>query len=149
MLSMPLLIDRNLVMADLIQVCRFELDRDAAGTSFTDTNALMESAVTGQVIALGRLSVTFRHLAGKLIRLSEHSLRCLMPIRRLPIPTANHSCRIDMQPAENGPRLDTSKLLNSTVNGRILAQRHVCARRVILTLPPRAHVDGHAARAIR
>jgi hypothetical protein len=37
-----------------------------------------------------------------------------------------------MQPAENGPRLDTPKLLNSTVNGRILAQRQVRARRVVV-----------------
>src|SRR6267143_22512 len=47
-----------------------------AGTSFTDTNALMEAAVTGQGIALGRLSVARSDiLAGKLVRLSEHSLR--------------------------------------------------------------------------
>jgi LysR family glycine cleavage system transcriptional activator len=53
-----------------------KLDRDIAGTSFTDTNALMEAAVTGQGIALGRLSVTGSDiLAGKLVRLSEYSLR--------------------------------------------------------------------------
>jgi LysR family glycine cleavage system transcriptional activator len=36
----------------------------------------MEAAVTGQGIALGRLSVTRSDiLAGRLVRLSEHSLR--------------------------------------------------------------------------
>jgi hypothetical protein len=53
-----------------------KLNREIVGTSFTDTNALMEAAVTGQGIALGRLSVTRSDiLAGKLVRLSEHSLR--------------------------------------------------------------------------
>jgi LysR family glycine cleavage system transcriptional activator len=52
------------------------LDRDIAGTSFTDSNALMEAAVTGQGIALGRLSFTRSDLlAGKLVRLFEHGLR--------------------------------------------------------------------------
>jgi len=52
-----------------------KLDRDIAGTSFTDTNALMEAAVTDRH-SLGRLSVARSDiLAGKLVRLSEHSLR--------------------------------------------------------------------------
>src|SRR5438128_558163 len=45
-----------------------------------------------------------------------------------------------MQPAENGPRLDTPKLLNSTVNGRILAQRQVRARRVVVVHIRHQHV---------
>ena len=53
-----------------------KLDCDIAGNSFTDANALMEAAVMGQGIALGRLSFTRSDiLAGKLVRLSEHSLR--------------------------------------------------------------------------
>jgi hypothetical protein len=52
------------------------LDREIAGTSFTDTNALMDAAVTGQGIALGRLSFARSDiLAGRLVRLSEQSLR--------------------------------------------------------------------------
>jgi DNA-binding transcriptional LysR family regulator len=51
-------------------------ERTDAFTSFTDANALMEAAVAGQGIALGRLSVTRSDiLAGRLVRLSEHSLR--------------------------------------------------------------------------
>jgi len=75
MLSMPLLIDRNLSWRAWFKSAGVTLDRDVAGTSFTDTNALMEAAVTGQGIALGRLSFTRSDiLAGKLVRLSEHSL---------------------------------------------------------------------------
>ena len=76
MLSHPLLIDRNLSWHAWFKSAGLKLDRDIAGTSFTDTNALMEAAVTGQGIALGRLSFTQSDiLAGKLVRLSEHSLR--------------------------------------------------------------------------
>jgi len=76
MLSQPLLIDRNLSWHAWFKSAGLKLDRDIAGTAFTDTNALMEAAVTGQGIALGRLSVTRSDiLAGKLVRLSEHSLR--------------------------------------------------------------------------
>jgi len=76
MLSQPLLIDRNLSWHAWFKSAGVKLDRDITGTSFTDTNALMEAAVTGQGIALGRLSVARSDiLAGKLVRLSEHSLR--------------------------------------------------------------------------
>lgn len=76
MLSEPLLIDRNLSWHAWFKSAGLKLDREIVGTSFTDTNALMEAAVTGQGIALGRLSVTRSDiLAGKLVRLSEHSLR--------------------------------------------------------------------------
>jgi LysR family glycine cleavage system transcriptional activator len=76
MLSEPLLIDRNLSWRAWFRSAGLKLDRDITGTSFTDTNALMEAAVTGQGIALGRLSFTRSDiLAGKLVRLSEHSLR--------------------------------------------------------------------------
>jgi LysR family glycine cleavage system transcriptional activator len=76
MLSQPLLIDRNLSWHAWFKSAGVKLDRDIAGTSFTDTNALMEAAVMGQGIALGRLSVARSDiLAGKLVRLSEHSLR--------------------------------------------------------------------------
>jgi LysR family transcriptional regulator, glycine cleavage system transcriptional activator len=76
MLSHPLLIDRNLSWHAWFKSAGLKLDRDIAGTSFTDTNALMEAAVTGQGIALGRSSVARSDmLAGKLVRLSEHSLR--------------------------------------------------------------------------
>ena len=76
MLSQPLLIDRNLSWHAWFKSAGVKLDRDIAGTSFTDTNALMEAAVMGQGIALGRLSVAQSDiLAGKLVRLSEHSLR--------------------------------------------------------------------------
>ena len=76
MLSQPLLIDRNLSWHAWFKSAGLKLDRDIAGTSFTDTNALMEAAVMGQGIALGRLSFTQSDiLAGKLVRLSEHSLR--------------------------------------------------------------------------
>jgi LysR family glycine cleavage system transcriptional activator len=68
MLSEPLLIDRNLSWRAWFRSAGLKLDRDIAGTSFTDTNALMEAAVAGQGIALDIL-------AGKLVRLSEHSLR--------------------------------------------------------------------------
>ena len=76
MLSQPLLIDRNLSWHAWFKSAGLKLDRDIAGTSFTDANALMEAAVMGQGIALGRLSVARSDiLAGKLVRLSEHSLR--------------------------------------------------------------------------
>jgi LysR family glycine cleavage system transcriptional activator len=76
MLSQPLLIDRNLSWHAWFKSAGLKLDREIAGTSFTDANSLMEAAVTGQGIALGRLSVTRSDiLAGKLVRLSEHSLR--------------------------------------------------------------------------
>jgi LysR family transcriptional regulator, glycine cleavage system transcriptional activator len=76
MLSEPLLIDRNLSWRAWFKSAGLKLDRDITGTSFTDTNALMEAAVAGQGIALGRLSFTRSDiLAGKLVRLSEHSLR--------------------------------------------------------------------------
>src|SRR5258707_7729188 len=76
MLSEPLLIDRNLSWRAWFRSAGLKLDRDIVGTSFTDTNALMEAAVTGQGVALGRLSFTRSDiLAGKLVRLSEHSLR--------------------------------------------------------------------------
>jgi LysR family glycine cleavage system transcriptional activator len=76
MLSEPLLIDRNLSWRAWFKSAGVRLDREITGTSFTDTNALMEAAVTGQGIALGRLSFTRSDiLAGKLVRLSEHSLR--------------------------------------------------------------------------
>jgi LysR family transcriptional regulator, glycine cleavage system transcriptional activator len=75
MLSEPLLIDRNLSWHAWFKSAGLKLDRDITGTSFTDTNALMEAAVTGQGIALGRLSFTRSDiLAGRLVRLSEHSL---------------------------------------------------------------------------
>ncbi|MEH2480015.1 LysR family glycine cleavage system transcriptional activator [Nitrobacteraceae bacterium AZCC 2146] len=76
MLSQPLLIDRNLSWHAWFRSAGVKLDREIVGTSFTDTNALMEAAVTGQGIALGRLSFTRSDiLTGKLVRLSEHSLR--------------------------------------------------------------------------
>jgi LysR family glycine cleavage system transcriptional activator len=75
-LSEPLLIDRNLSWRAWFKSAGMKLDREITGTSFTDTNALMEAAVTGQGIALGRLSFARSDiLAGKLVRLSEHSLR--------------------------------------------------------------------------
>jgi LysR family glycine cleavage system transcriptional activator len=75
MLSEPLLIDRNLSWRAWFKSAGVMLDREIVGTSFTDTNALLEAAATGQGIALGRLSVTrVDILAGKLVRLSEHSL---------------------------------------------------------------------------
>jgi len=66
----------QLVMARLVQVCRFEARSRYRSTSFTDTNALMEAAVTGQGIG-ARSPVVARseHSGGKLVRLSEHSLR--------------------------------------------------------------------------
>lgn len=76
MLAGPLLIDRNLSWRAWFKSAGLTLDRDIAGTSFTDTNALMEAAVMGQGIALGRKSFTHSDiLAGKLVRLSEHGLR--------------------------------------------------------------------------
>ena len=76
MLAEPLLIDRNVSWRAWFRSAGVTLDRDIAGTSFTDTNALMEAAVAGQGIALGRLSFTRSDiLAGKLVRLSEHGLR--------------------------------------------------------------------------
>src|SRR5258705_4580442 len=74
MLSQPLLIDRNLSWHAWFRSAGLKLNHDIVGTSFTDTNALMEAAVTGQGIALGRLSFTRSDiLAGKLVPLSEHS----------------------------------------------------------------------------
>ena len=58
MLSLPMLIDRNLPWRAWFKSAGVRLDRDVRGTSFTDTNALLEAAVTGQGVALGRLSVT-------------------------------------------------------------------------------------------
>ena len=76
MLSMPLLIDRHLSWHAWFKSAGVTLDRDVTGTSFTDTNALMEAAVTGQGIALGRLSFTRSDImTGRLVRLSEHALR--------------------------------------------------------------------------
>jgi LysR family transcriptional regulator, glycine cleavage system transcriptional activator len=76
MLALPLLIDRNVSWRAWFRSAGLKLDRDIVGTSFTDANSLMEAAVTGQGIALGRMSVTRSDiLAGKLVRLSEHSLR--------------------------------------------------------------------------
>jgi LysR family glycine cleavage system transcriptional activator len=76
MLSQPLLIDRNLSWHAWFKSAGLKLNHDIVGTSFTDANSLMEAAVTGQGIALGRLSVTRSDiLAGKLDRLSAHSLR--------------------------------------------------------------------------
>src|SRR5712672_2340314 len=76
MLLEPLLIDRNVSRRAWFKSAGVTLDREIAGTSFTDTNALMEAAVAGQGIALGRISFTRSDiLAGKLVRLSEHSLR--------------------------------------------------------------------------
>ncbi|MCC8941366.1 transcriptional regulator GcvA [Bradyrhizobium sp. Arg68] len=76
MLAGPLLIDRNLSWRAWFKSAGLTLDRDIAGTSFTDTNALMEAAVMGQGIALGRKSFTRADiLAGRLVRLSDHSLR--------------------------------------------------------------------------
>jgi LysR family transcriptional regulator, glycine cleavage system transcriptional activator len=75
-LTQPLLIDRNVSWRAWFNSAGLNLDHDLKGTSFTDSNALMEAAVTGQGIALGRLSFTRSDLlAGKLVRLSEHSLR--------------------------------------------------------------------------
>jgi LysR family glycine cleavage system transcriptional activator len=75
-LTQPLLIDRNVSWRAWFNSAGLNLDHDIKGTSFTDSNALMEAAVTGQGIALGRLSFTRSDLlAGKLVRLSEHSLR--------------------------------------------------------------------------
>jgi LysR family transcriptional regulator, glycine cleavage system transcriptional activator len=71
-----LLIDRNLSWRAWFKSAGLKLDRDIVGTSFTDANALMEAAVTGQGIALGRLSITRSDIpAGRLVRLSEHSLK--------------------------------------------------------------------------
>jgi LysR family glycine cleavage system transcriptional activator len=76
MLTLPLLIDRNLSWYAWFKSAGLKLDRDITGTSFTDTNALMEAAVTGQGIALGRMSVARSDLlSGRLVRLSDHSLR--------------------------------------------------------------------------
>lgn len=51
----------------------------------------MEAAVTGQGIALGRLSVTRSDiLAGKLVRLSEHSL-CVAFCHYAVYPTSSES----------------------------------------------------------
>jgi LysR family transcriptional regulator, glycine cleavage system transcriptional activator len=75
MLSLPLLVDRNLSWRAWFRSAGVKLDREIVGTSFTDTNSLMEAAVTGQGIALGRMSFTRSDiLTGKLVRLSDHSL---------------------------------------------------------------------------
>jgi LysR family glycine cleavage system transcriptional activator len=76
MLTLPLLIDRNVSWHAWFRSAGLKLDREIVGTSFTDANSLLEAAVTGQGIALGRMSVTRSDLlAGKLVRLSDHSLR--------------------------------------------------------------------------
>ena len=91
MLSEPLLIDRNLSWRAWFRSAGLELDRDIAGTSFTDTNALMEAAVTGQGIALGRMSFTRSDiLAGRLVRLFEHNMR-LSYCHYAVYPTASES----------------------------------------------------------
>jgi LysR family glycine cleavage system transcriptional activator len=75
LLSAPLLIDRNVSWRAWFRSAGVTLDRDITGTSFTDSNALMEAAATGQGVALGRSSFTRSDiLAGKLIQLFEHSL---------------------------------------------------------------------------
>ena len=56
MLSQPLLIDRNLSWHAWFKSAGLKLNRYIVGTSFTDANSLMEAAVTGQGIALGRMS---------------------------------------------------------------------------------------------
>jgi LysR family glycine cleavage system transcriptional activator len=53
MLAEPLLIDRNLSWHAWFKSAGLKLDREIAGTSFTDTNALMEAAVTGQALRSG------------------------------------------------------------------------------------------------
>ena len=53
MLSQPLLIDRNLSWHAWFKSAGLKLDRDIAGTSFTDTNALMEAAVMGKGLRSG------------------------------------------------------------------------------------------------
>jgi LysR family glycine cleavage system transcriptional activator len=76
MLSLPMLIDRNLPWRAWFKSAGMRLDRDIRGTSFTDTNALIEAAVTGQGVALGRLSLTRSDIvAGRLVRLFEQALR--------------------------------------------------------------------------
>jgi LysR family glycine cleavage system transcriptional activator len=55
MLLEPLLIDRNLSWRAWFKSAGLKLDREIAGTSFTDTNALMEAAVAGQVYTIGYL----------------------------------------------------------------------------------------------
>jgi LysR family glycine cleavage system transcriptional activator len=71
MLAEPLLIDRHLSWHAWFKSAGLKLDREIAGTSFTDTNALMEAAVTGRGIALGRSSVArLDLLAGRLVRLN-------------------------------------------------------------------------------
>jgi LysR family glycine cleavage system transcriptional activator len=76
MLALPPLIDRNVSWRAWFRSAGLKLDRDIVGTSFTDANLLLEAAVAGQGIALGGMSVTRSDiLAGKLVRLSDHSLR--------------------------------------------------------------------------
>ena len=65
MLSEPLLIDRNSSLRTWFKSAGLKLDRDIVGTSFTDTNALMEAAVTGHGIALGPVSNAIRCSSGK------------------------------------------------------------------------------------
>ena len=75
MLSELPLVDRNVSGRACFKSVGLRLDRDIVGTSFTDTEALMEAAVTGQGIALGRLSVLRSDsFGGKLVRLSEARL---------------------------------------------------------------------------
>jgi LysR family glycine cleavage system transcriptional activator len=76
MLALPLLIDRNVPWRAWCRSAGLKLDRDIVGTSFTDANSLLEAAIRGQGIALGRMSVTRSDiLAVKLVRLSDHALR--------------------------------------------------------------------------
>jgi LysR family transcriptional regulator, glycine cleavage system transcriptional activator len=76
MLALPMLIDRNVSWRAWFRSAGLKLDRDVVGTSFIDANLLLEAAITGQGIGLGRMSVTRSDiLAGKLVRLSDHSLR--------------------------------------------------------------------------
>src|SRR5258708_18656777 len=56
MLSQPLLIDRNLSWRAWFRSAGLKLDRDIAGTSFTDTNPLMGAPLTVHGISLGHLS---------------------------------------------------------------------------------------------
>src|SRR5260221_13629738 len=92
MLSERLLIGRNVSWRAGVRSAGVTLHRDIAGTSFTDTNALMVAAVAGQGIALGRLSLTRSDiLAGKIDRLSEHSLRAfLCPYAVYPISSMSN-----------------------------------------------------------
>src|ERR1700733_12155057 len=69
MLALPLLVDRNLSWRAWFRSAGLKLDREIVGTCFTDANLLMEAAILGQGIALGRMSVTRSDiLAGRLVR---------------------------------------------------------------------------------